>query len=142
MWLRRKKRFVSLDESKIMAHLGLADYQNSCSRNTTIDLSIEFSCASRNCSIEALMEKIRLVVTEKYDFEYQDKSLIKRRFDFWDYRNFEAKKNMTELFFKSRSHNINSLIETFMIKLNPLIGKNEYDYRGISILSALFGISD
>ena len=56
-----KKAFISFDEPKIMAHFGISG------------LSDVF-CANWNCSIEALMEKIKTVVNEKYALENREMS--------------------------------------------------------------------
>ena len=61
---------------------------------------IEF-CTSINCSIEALMEEMKPAVTEKYKFEYRDRSITKTPLNFWDYRDFDAKKKLNELSIES-----------------------------------------
>ena len=55
------------------------------------DLSIDISCPSIIFSIEALVEGIKPIVTEKCSFEYRDESLIMTPFNNWDLWNFDAK---------------------------------------------------
>ena len=42
----------------------------------TVGASIESLCRSVKLSIETLMEEIKSVVSEKFEFEYRDKSNI------------------------------------------------------------------
>ena len=49
---------------------------NCIERSTRTDIAIDFSCTIVYCSIEALMEKIKPVVTDKYNFGSRDKSVI------------------------------------------------------------------
>ena len=85
------------------------------------------------------MEKIKPVVTEKYDFEYRDKSIIIiTPVTFRDYRDFDAK-NTHEFSIKSYSLRVDVLMETLMKEIKSVgTEKNENEYRDLSILIALF----
>ena len=47
--------------------------------------------------MEAFMEEIKPAVTEKYAFEYRDKTVKITAFNFWDYRELDTKKKLNEV---------------------------------------------
>ena len=74
-----------------MANLESSDCQNSDQRNFLNENSVEFCSTGENYSIQTLMEEMNLVVTEKYEFEYRDKAIITKTFNFWYYPDFDTK---------------------------------------------------
>ena len=63
------------DESKSLAQLEKSDYQKSGTRMRIRDWFIEYSCTSFKLLIEILLEQIRLVVIEKFELEFRQKSI-------------------------------------------------------------------
>ena len=53
-----------------------SESRNSNKKSTRTDVAIDSSGTFMNCLIEALMEEIMPVVTDKYGIESQDKSVI------------------------------------------------------------------
>ena len=49
------------------------------------------------CSIEALIEEITPVVTQKFDFEYRNESLLITNFVSWDHLDFEAENKLDKV---------------------------------------------
>ena len=83
------------------------------------------------------MEEVGLVVTAKYDFECRDKSVTP--FNFWNYRDFNAKNILNDFSIKSFSPGVDSLMREIK---QVYAEKNECEYRDISLLIALFGLED
>ena len=81
------------NESKLLDFLDSSDYQNSHAKNKMKDFSLERSCTTLKFSIEKLLEKKRLAVTEKYEFECRHKSKYLRQIHvrniFWTIRNIK-----------------------------------------------------
>ena len=73
--VKTKKVFESDDESKLRPHFGIFDYHNSDRRNKIFEFFNGISYTRTDCLVEALVEKIKHVFTEKNDFEYRNKSL-------------------------------------------------------------------
>ena len=83
------------------------------------------------------MKKIEPLVTEKYDFENRDKTIL---FNFWEYRDFDAKNKPNELPSKCYSPGRDFLNKTSMKAINPVVnGENADEYRETSIVMALIG---
>ena len=66
--------------------------------NTVNQLLIQFSGTSESWLIEALIDKLQPVFTEKYIFEYREKWITKLIFNFLDYRDLNAKNKMNKFF--------------------------------------------
>ena len=64
------------------------------------------------------MKKIEPLVTEKYDFENRDKTIL---FNFWEYRDFDAKNKPNELPSKCYSPGRDFLNKTSMKAINPVV---------------------
>ena len=67
------------------------------------------------------MEEIKPIVTELYEFESRDKSIIIEVFDFLDYRDFDARNKLNEFFIKSCSPRVASLFEKLMKNIKPVV---------------------
>ena len=96
--VKEKEEFVTLDESKLKVHFRFFGLSKSSSTSTINDISVQHSCLSINCFVEAMVETIEPVVTEKYDFEYRDKSIAKTPFSFWGYQDFDFSKKLKKKF--------------------------------------------
>ena len=74
-----------------------SDYQNSDSRKTMNGFPTDTSCRASGGSIDTLMDDLKPVVTEKYGFEYGDKSIIAIPFfNFRASRDLDAKNKLNE----------------------------------------------
>ena len=72
-----------------------SDSQSSYPSNTKSLFLIYFSSTRRNSSTEALMEEIKLVVSEKYDFQNRVNSAKRTLFIFCDCWDFMQKTSRT-----------------------------------------------
>ena len=70
------------------------DYQNSDLNNTIKDSLIKSSSTMQKCAIRTLIEEIKPVGTDQYDFVYRDESLITKSFIFGDNLDFDAENNL------------------------------------------------
>ena len=73
------------------------------------------------------MEEIKPVVTERYDFEYRDKSILITSFSFWYWLYFDAKNYLIEIPKQFSSLSVAFLIATLMMEIKPVITvKNDF----------------
>ena len=82
------------------------------------------------------------MVTEKYDCEYRDESVI-TLFIFCDYRDFNAKNKLNEFSSKSCSPSIDFSVETLMKKIKVVVTEKmslNIKYRDISLLIGFLGL--
>ena len=66
--------YFMMDQNKEL-NFESSENQNSDPTNTIFDCLIVFFSTNIYCFVESLMEKIKLVVTEKNDFEYRNESI-------------------------------------------------------------------
>ena len=60
-----------------------SDHQNVDARIKAKELSIELSSGTEKLSIEFLMERMKPVITENYDFDNRDESKLIALFEFF-----------------------------------------------------------
>ena len=76
-----------------------------------------------NRSVETSMEEIKPVVTKNYEFEYRDNRLVIALFDFGDYKDLNARNNLSELSIHSYSLSMDLWIETLMEEIKLVVGE-------------------
>ena len=139
---REKYEIEYLDLSRFLPLSESSDHQESAARKETDVFLTEYSCTSSELSIEILMDEIIHVVTDKNEFDNQDKSKLTAFFGVFGLSQFWWIDFKTDVSIQTFLSSWTFSIETLMEKLKPVItDKNEFEKRHTSKLIALLGVS-
>ena len=76
------------------------------------------------------MNEIKPVVIERFDLEYRNKSKFITLFDFWDYRDFDAKNKLIEFLLKHCFPPVDFTADTLLKEVKPVVTEEKkYEYR-------------
>ena len=97
------------DRKKLVAHLEPSDYQKSKARLRRKTFSIDYSCRSSKVLIVTLVEEVKPLVKEPYEFGYQG---ISKQFPASVFLDFGVKNKLIVLSIESYSRTVSLSTET------------------------------
>ena len=137
-----KNEFDNQDESKLTAFFGVFGLSRFWWIDFKTDVSIQTFLSSWTFSIGTLMEKLKLVITDKNEFDNQDESKLTAFFGVLRLSRFWWIGFQTDVWIQTFLSTWTFSIGTLMEKLKSVItDKNEFENRHTSKLIALLGVS-
>ena len=125
--MKRKK--LPLHESKLTVPFGILRLSELEPMEYIKRYSTKIFSMRKNCSIDALMEQIKPVDADKYDFEYRDKPKVITQFFFGYYRDFDGKNTLNDFLIHSCSPCVDFLIETLMKEIELVVTEKKMSLK-------------